>query len=145
MVAGQQTNYHLIQKVEQIYSWLDLQIHRNGNLAGACDACGQCCDFTQFDHRLFVTPPELIYLAAKLGEQKLMAMKTSRCPYNENSKCTIYDCRFAGCRIFCCKADKDFQSRLSESALKKLKATCTEFEIPYCYTDLAAALNSFVG
>ena len=145
MVVGRRKNQHLIQKVEQIYSWLDSQISSNVDLAGTCDACGRCCDFSGFDHHLFVTTSELIYLAAKLGKQKQKPMPTSRCPYNENNKCTIYEYRFAGCRIFCCRADKDFQSGLSESALKKLKAVCTEFEVPYRYTSLAAALNSYAG
>jgi hypothetical protein len=68
-------------------------------------------------------------------------MPTSRCPYNEGSQCAIYEYRFAGCRIFSCKADVDFQSRLSESTLKKFKSLCTEFQIPYRYTELAIALN----
>jgi hypothetical protein len=67
--------------------------------------------------------------------------KMSRCPYNVGGKCTVYEYRFAGCRIFCCNADADFQSRLSESALKKLKSLCTKFQIPYSYLDLADALS----
>jgi hypothetical protein len=50
---------------------------------------------------------------------------------------------FAGCRIFCCRGDADFQHRLSEAVLKKLKAICTELEIPYRYLDLTTALNTF--
>lgn len=142
MVAGRRKNHQLVQKVEQIYSWLDSQISANSDLAGTCDACGRCCDFNGFDHRLFVTTPELIYLSANLGAENIKPMPTSRCPYNINNECTIHEYRFAGCRIFCCKADKDFQSQLSESVLKKLKETCEEFQIPYRYTDLAAALNS---
>ena len=138
-------NSQLLKKVAEIYNWLDSQVHHHSELAGVCDACGKCCDFESFDHHLFVTPPELIYLAANLGAEKQKPMITSRCPYNVAGKCTIYEYRFAGCRIFCCKVDTDFQSRLSESALKKFKSICTEFRIPYRYTDLATALNSFAG
>ena len=145
MVAGCKTNNQLLKRVAEIYNWLDLQTHRYSSLAGQCSACGECCDFDNFDHRLFVTPPELMYLAANLGAEKQKAMPTSRCPYNISGKCTIYECRFAGCRIFCCKGDANFQSRLSESALKKFKSVCTEFQIPYRYADLANALNSFAG
>ena len=45
----------------------------------------------------------------------------------------------------CCNGDVDFQSKLSESTLKKLKSLCTEFQIAYQYTDLAIALNGFAG
>jgi hypothetical protein len=131
MVAEQQVNSQVVERVGRVYQWLDEQLRRAGDPAAACDGCGKCCDFDTFDHRLFVTPPELIY--------------------NIVVKCSVYDYRFAGCRIFCCKTvpseaeadSKDFQSRLSESALKEFKSICAEFDIPYRYTDLAAALNSF--
>ncbi len=145
MVAGHKTDSQLLKKVADLYNRLDLQISNNSDLSGLCDACGKCCDFAQFDHRLFVTTPELMYLAANLVAENIQPMRTGQCPYQTNSKCTIYKYRFAGCRVFCCKADADFQSRLSESILKELKSICTEFQIPYRYNDLATALNSFVG
>jgi len=153
MVAGYQVNHQLLKRAVEIYNWLDLQVRNNSELAGKCDACGNCCDFSApapaseqgFDHRLFVTPPELMYLAANLGAENIRPMTTSRCPYNVAGKCTVYEYRFAGCRIFCCKADTEFQSRLSESALNKFKSICTEFRIPYRYNDLPTALNSFAG
>ena len=132
----------LLKRVAEIYEWLDQQVRDNSDLAGVCDVCGKCCDFEYFDHRLFVTPPELMYLAANLCDEKLKAMPTSRCPYHLDGKCAIHEYRFAGCRIFSCKGDADFQSRLSESTLKKLKSLCTEFQIAYHYTDLATALNN---
>ena len=145
MVAGQRADARLLEKVADVYAWLELKISRNGNLAAACKACGDCCDFGKFDHRLFVTPPELIYLTVKLGAENIKAMPSGQCPYKVEGKCSIHEHRFAGCRIFCCKGDADFQSELSESALTRLKAICTEFEIPYRYLDLATALNSFEG
>ena len=145
MVAECGANNQLLERVAEIYNRLDSQIRESANLAGECKVCGQCCDFARFDHHLFVTTPELIYLASKLGAENIKPMPTGKCPYNTDGKCRIYEHRFAGCRIFCCKGDADFQSRLSESTLKKLKSICTKFQIPYHYTDLADALNSFVG
>ncbi len=158
MVAGCGTNKQLLEKVAEIYTWLDTQIRDNNKLTGQCSACGKCCDFASpvpaaeqgpapvldqgFDHRLFVTPPELMYLTANLGAENIKSMPTNRCPYNIDGKCTVYEYRFASCRIFYCKADVDFQGELSESALEKLKSLCTEFQIPYHYTDLASALNT---
>ena len=155
MVAGCGTNNRLLEEVAEIYTWLAAQIRDNNKLTGQCNACGKCCDFggpapvaeQGFDHRLFVTPPELIYLAANLGAENIKSMPTNRplggkCPYNIDGKCTVYEYRFASCRIFYCSADVDFQSKLSESVLEKLKSLCTEFQIPYRYTDLATALNS---
>ena len=145
MVVKAGPNNQLLKKVAEIYNWLDVEIRQHSDLTGACDTCGRCCDFDAFDHRLFVTPPELMYLAANLGTEKIKPMTTSRCPYNSDGKCEIYKYRFAGCRIFCCRADADFQSSLSESAVKKFKSICTEFQIPYRYSDLATALNSFIS
>lgn len=143
MVERREIGGQVVEKVAAIYKWLDIQLQDAGVRVPACDACGKCCDFETFDHRLFVTPPELMYLAAKLGGEKIEPMPTGRCPYNIIVACSIYDYRFAGCRIFCCKGDRDFQSALSESALEKFKAICTQFDIRYHYMDLAAALNSF--
>jgi len=84
-----------------------------------------------------------MYLAANLGAEKIRPMTTGCCPYNIRSKCSVYEHRFSGCRIFSCKGDTDFQSRLSESAVKKFKAICEQFQIPYRYTDLATALDGF--
>ena len=147
MVAEREVNSQVLERVVRVYEWLDVQLRQAspqgaGDLAGACDICGKCCDFDSFGHRLFVTSPELIYLTANLRGDKLRPMTTARCPYNIADKCTVYEHRFAGCRIFCCKGDKDFQSGLSESALKEFKSICTEFGVPYRYADLATALNS---
>jgi Fe-S-cluster containining protein len=159
MVAEYETNSQPLKRVAEIYKWLDSQIRKSVHLAGICDACGKCCDFAQFDHRLFVTTPELMYLAAYLGAENVRPMTTGRgstprlcsgqaslttgCPYNIGGKCSVYEHRFSGCRIFSCKGDTDFQSRLSESAVEKFKAICEQFQIPYRYTDLATAMDGF--
>jgi hypothetical protein len=143
VVAGFGTNDKLLKRVAEIYEWLDRQVRDNSELAGSCDGCGRCCDFESFDHRLFVTPPELMYLAANLGDEDIKPMPDGLCPYHLVCVCTVYEFRFAGCRIFSCKGNADFQSKLSESVLEKFKSICTEFKIPYRYTDLATALNNF--
>jgi Fe-S-cluster containining protein len=131
--------------VAAVYRWLDGRLRLHGDLTGLCESCGRCCDFDSFDHRLFVTPPELMYLAAHLGRENIRPMEAGRCPYNVGGRCDIYEHRFAGCRIFCCNGDSDVQSELSESALERLKSLCTELEIPYRYTDLATGLNRLAG
>jgi Fe-S-cluster containining protein len=131
------------EKVSEIYEWLDEQIASNKNSTDGCAACGRCCNFKEFDHLLFVTTPELIYLKNSLYGS-LKQMSGGICPYNKNGKCFIYSQRFAGCRIFFCKSDKDIQSSLSEQTLTKFKLLCQEFDIPYIYSDLQAALNKTI-
>lgn len=145
MVAEFKVNPRLTAKVAEIYNWLDSQIQKKPDLVQKCSACGKCCNFAKFDHHLLVTTPEIMYLTAKIGTQNIKPMTTAICPYNSNGECTIYQHRFAGCRIFHCTAMADFQSKLSESALKKLKAICTKFKIPYRYTKIGTALNNFTG
>ncbi len=142
MVGRHRPNHQLIKKVAEVYDWLDSQVESHRDLAGRCEACGKCCDFESFDHKLFVTPPELAYLSANLCGENIKPMKTSRCPYNIDSKCTIYKYRFAGCRIFCCNGNADFQSSLSESAIKKFKSLCSEYQVEYRYDDLPTALGN---
>lgn len=133
----------LLEGVAAIYGWMDARLKQKPTRAGRCQACGACCDFPAYDHRLFVTPQELTYLAAKLGTPKLKAMPTGRCPYQQGTVCSVHEHRFAACRIFCCEGDPDFQSELSEEALRRLKALCEELRVPYRYQDLAAALAAF--
>jgi Fe-S-cluster containining protein len=145
MVAGCEKSKRIrraeLRKVAEIYDWIDQQLASHSDLAGQCNVCSRCCDFDTYDHRLYVTAPELMYLEAGLNVEKLRTMPSGRCPYNIDGKCSVYEYRFTGCRIFCCKGDAEFQSHLTEAVLEKLKSLCTEFEIPYLYRDLASALN----
>jgi len=100
VVAGCEVNDQLLERVADVYAWIDEQIHHCGELAGKCVACGDCCDFDGFDHRLFITPPELMYLAAQLAPHEIKPMPGSRCPYNKEGACEVYPHRFAACRIF---------------------------------------------
>jgi hypothetical protein len=161
-------NKEIVKRVEAIYKWLDEQIAANRTKAGECGACGKCCDFELFSHRLFVTTPEMIYFRSEIGgkNHRVTARagspcyKSGQCPYQSaistadgetspkgggNGKCTVYPYRFASCRIFCCKGDARFQSELTEDVVKKFKSLCEEFQIPYCYLDLPTALQNFTA
>ncbi|MBW8035582.1 MAG: hypothetical protein FVQ79_08125 [Planctomycetes bacterium] len=131
------TDDNITSAVASVYEWID------SKAAGRtpCDACGNCCDFKQYDHRLYVTSVELQYLVTTLGPAAIKKMNDGICPYNENNKCTIHKNRFAGCRIFSCQSDADFQSRLAEESLAKLKSIGYKYHWPYCYVDLATGLN----
>jgi len=124
----------ICDEVKQIYDWLDENIK---NLDPQCSACGNCCNFESFGHKLFITTPELLYFFENVKPQKMLGQS---CPYLENGKCTARDYRFAGCRIFFCKADSDTQNKLSEIAVGKFKAICNKFNLPYHYADLKTAL-----
>ncbi len=143
MVGEPERHRRGLEEVAALYDWLDSQLQREPARAGRCRACGACCNFQAYDHRLFVTPPELIYLAAKLDTEKLRSNSAGPCPYQQGTECAVHEHRFAGCRIFCCNGDADFQSDLSEAVLRRLKALCAQWDIPYRYQELAAALAGF--
>ena len=142
MVAQNQITGQLIGKVAEIYNWLDNQILTSNGPSKSCAACGKCCDFDSFDHRLFVTTAEIHYFNSKIGVENLKPMVNGNCPYNIAGSCSVYQYRFAGCRIFCCKGNPDCQSNISEIALGKLKSLCEDYNIPYRYVDLKTALNN---
>lgn len=129
----------LTEKIEDIYNWIEKELKSNNV---SCESCGRCCDFVNYDHRLYVTSPELIYFKEKLGTKNIKSMTDGKCPYNIDGKCSVYQYRFAGCRIFNCKSDRDLQSELSEQAIQKFKDLCSQFDIPYRYAELTAALMS---
>jgi len=135
----------IIERVSEIYKWIEQQQLANKGLAGQCAVCGKCCDFEAYDHRLYVTTPEIIYFVEKFGKENIRQMTTSSCCYQVENKCSVHAYRFSGCRIFCCKGDATFQSELTESAIKKFKALCSELQIPYRYVELPVALKEASG
>jgi len=143
MVGTPERHRRILADIAELYDWIDSQLKKDPAVAGRCDTCGACCDFLAYDHRLFVTPCELMYLAAKLDVTTLKPMSSGRCPYQQGQSCTVHEHRFAACRIFCCKGDPVFQSDLSETVIKKLKAICERSRIPYRYQDLSIALEAF--
>ena len=134
----------IIERVSEIYKWIEEQQLANKGIAGQCAACGKCCDFETYDHRLYITTPEILYFVEKLGRANIKQMTTTRCCYQVEGKCSVHAYRFSGCRIFCCKGEATFQSELTEAAIKKFKGLCAELQIPYRYVELPAAFKNFL-
>lgn len=128
---------NLNKQIESLYTWIDQQVKSTGT----CTACGDCCDFENFGHKLFITSVEMKYFTEKM-HHNLSPMTNGVCPYRVNGKCSVYDYRFAGCRIFACQRSEDLQSSTMEHALKELKQLSEALSIPYTYTDLKSVLNS---
>jgi Fe-S-cluster containining protein len=140
MVGTAQRRSQILDEVASLYAWIDTRLALDAKRSGRCTACGSCCDFLTYDHRLYVTGPELMYLAAGTD---LRLPSGGRCPYQEAGKCSVREHRFSACRVFCCHGDAGFQSELSEAVIKRLKAICDRFSIPYRYVELGAALAEF--
>ena len=130
----------LKNKMAELYDWLDKQIATNID-SSSCVACGDCCDFEKFGHRIYVTSLEAAYLKDNLMEEKLKAPVKGGCPYKVDNKCSMRDFRFGPCRIFFCKADSEFQNQLSEDFLKQIKQLCQQFNFEYTYSNLPDAIS----
>jgi hypothetical protein len=146
------TETMIITAVEEVYrhiddtvaSWMQAadRAALDRRTRSLCHACGRCCDFESYDHRLFVTSAEITHLIAAVGRGNILHMRDGVCPYHLRGECTIHAYRFAGCRIFHCKADPEAQAALSEWASSRFKAICQEAGLDYSYVDLKTALNS---
>jgi Fe-S-cluster containining protein len=133
-------NEDIVHEIGLLYAWLDEILASHEAEAGDCTACGQCCNFDAFGHRLYVTHAEILYFSKKMGGN-LKEMPSGRCPYMDKNRCSVHKHRFLGCRIYGCQGDSDFQNQLTEQALGRLKALCDKLDIPYKYMDLRQALN----
>ena len=131
----------LIQEVDAIYQWLDEQL---AEMDSSCRACGDCCDFESFGHKLYVTTPELVYFQNHL-DHPVKAMSADVCPYRIDGKCTVYPYRFSGCRIFSCKGDTEKENALCEQTISKFKTLCNEYPIPYLYLYLKSGLEMLLS
>ena len=75
-----------------------------------CQACGKCCNFEQFGHKLYVTAGELAYLirqpaseaTPQQGASGLRTKPAALCPYQDGNRCLARDGRALGCRLFFC-------------------------------------------
>jgi Fe-S-cluster containining protein len=103
-----------------------------------CRACGACCHFEEFGHRLYVTAGELAVLAAQPAPQPGRA---GRCPYQLDSRCQARDRRPLGCRVFFCDADRpDATRRLYERLHRRIRSLHERRRLPYAYVELTAGL-----
>ena len=127
----------IIREVDAVYQWLNEQLAK---MDSSCQACGDCCDFESFGHKLYVTTPELQYFQHHLGPD-IKAMPTDVCPYRMDGKCTVYPYRVSGCGIFSCSGDTEKENTLCEQAISKFKILCDKHRIPYHYVYLQIGLG----
>lgn len=136
-LAANKKNIKALAAVEQVYRDIDEQLAATNPW---CKNCGRCCDFVRYDHRLYATTLEILYLLkglATLGETELDENEGT-CPYQQQNKgCIIRPYRTAGCRIFFCQSlDPDYQHKLTEQALARLRELHQQFGAAYYYADL---------
>ena len=102
--------------------------------AFACRACGRCCRFEEFGHKLYVTPGELALLQSVpiTGEPAV-----GRCPHQVDGKCMARNERALGCRLFFCDpaAEQWFQGTY-ELFHERIKRLHRDRALPYAYVEM---------
>jgi Fe-S-cluster containining protein len=106
--------------------------------SGQCRACGECCRFERFDHRLYVTPAELAWLLAVPPPQPAAPL---RCPYQAGARCMARERRPLGCRIFFCDGGESDQYEAVHAQVKDLHQ---KLRVPYAYVELSGALMQLI-
>jgi Fe-S-cluster containining protein len=116
----------------------------------ACRACGKCCRFEQFGHKLYVTAGELAYLIRQPeteadpqnGASRLQTTPPAMCPYQDGDRCLARDGRALGCRLFFCDpAAAGWCNNVYEELHDKIKRLHAAHGLPYIYTELTSALT----
>jgi hypothetical protein len=151
----------VIRAVETLYRELDAEIAAR---SPTCWNKGECCRFSGYGHRLYVTTLEVAYYLARGGEpvgnaaaaavsheRSLPVLHANHVPSNSNDvcphayggRCHARERRPMGCRIFYCDpAAQHWQGPLTEKYLGKLRNLHERFEVPYLYADWMRVLES---
>lgn len=145
--------------VESVYADAAAAIADRGP---ACWASGRCCNFEQHGHRLYVTGLEAAWCVAKLPEiagtrkenfaeptLRLLVLEQARerggCPFQIGNLCGAHAIKPLGCRVyFCDRSAQEWQMRLSERLIGRVRRIHEEFGIEYRYGEWRAMLARFV-
>ncbi len=103
--------------------------------SAACRACGACCHFEAYGHRLFATRLETLYLVERSGPPRHPFDEDS-CGYQEGQSCAAREGRVLGCRTFFCPDAGADRRGLHESALDEIRLITEEFGLPWDYMPL---------
>jgi len=103
----------------------------------ACRACGECCRFEAFGHRLYVSAGELALL---IGSPPAAPCEAGRCGYQVGPHCTARDRRPLGCRVFFCDAPAEQAEAVYEPLHRQIRDLHDRLDLPYLYVELSGAL-----
>jgi Fe-S-cluster containining protein len=150
----------LVAAVDAVYSELADAIASRGPV---CEMSGHCCNFAQWDHRLYVTSPEVVHFVAG-WRWKLSADQRARlwarmcqansdgsaplavCPLQTGRICGAHGIRPMGCRLFFCEPGAERWGRpLYESLHARLKSFCETYSLPYAYVEWTQVLCALAG
>ncbi len=106
-----------LHELRELYGQLEAEM---APLRRPCLSSGQCCHFTDFDHRLYVTRLEAAEMVRSGEELDLKQAGQGTCPFLRGRLCGIREHRALGCRVFFC--DQTLEEERNEIYEKYLDA-----------------------
>jgi Fe-S-cluster containining protein len=134
--------------VVRIHAQLQEEIDRRRPI---CVLSGRCCQFEEYEHRLYVTTMELAAFVHDLrhgdaGAVKLDSARAwdgSGCPFQVGKLCGAHAIRPFGCRVFFCDATAmDWQEQQYAHFHALLRQLHETLQVPYYYLEWRSALRS---
>jgi len=121
----------LFAGLEALYRELDEEL---GPLALVCRACGECCNFDNFDFVLYASGIEANNILSKAAPLGSPCPGENICPFLSDGKCAIWGLRTLGCRTFFCTfGDSEKLHEIHNRYLKKLKDLSERFGLEWDY------------
>ena len=99
-----------------LYHEIDVELRR---LGASCEACGRCCRFAEFGHRLWMTNLETDYLRARHEHRE--AVDPGACAYLDGTSCSARDGRSLACRTFHCGLPSDVVEEITNRYFERLR------------------------
>lgn len=128
----------LSAELEGLYQQLEAQRPDNA----ICRECGQCCNFVEYGHRLYVSTAEVALLLSQEAPSP-EALQKGLCPYQVGNACKLREKRPLGCRLFFCHLERDPQyQKVCESFHAALRTLHQRRCVPYIYAEFTTWLTA---
>ena len=127
----------LLNALRDLYTRLDADLAR---LPVTCNVCGRCCHFADFDHVLYLSNAETMYLCHDGVPQ---AGGANACPFLDGPRCAAHERRALGCRTFSCdRRHRDALQSLYEIYHREIKRLADGAGTPWNYAPLAVQIEA---
>lgn len=135
----------LFGELEQFYARTDEKLR---GLPQPCVACGQCCRFATFGHRLYISSLEAAFVLESGEPFEARHLKEDRCPYQRENRCGARGRRMLGCRTFFSRHSREETEqaqRIYEEMLSELKSLYRRFNLDWEYADAQKYFREAAG
>jgi Fe-S-cluster containining protein len=126
-----------MEALRGLYVRLDAELTR---VPLTCKACGRCCHFADFDHVLYLSNLEAMYLC-RTGVPAGAA--AGACPFLVGPRCSAHPRRALGCRTFSCdKQRREALQALYETYYRQIKRLAEQTGIEWSYAPLSEQIKA---